>query len=112
MKTKISKKTTEKNVQSHNERIKTFCSMYEMSRPEAKKAVNLIDNYLPYGYTRQVRSLVATHKKEVSSQSIRLIKKGAYRNDIVFKCLLQVAAENKKNGVAARKTIKKITKTE
>lgn len=106
MKTNLAKNIISMNVHSHNNRVAAFCEYYNLTEEEAKSAVELLDEYLGYGYTAEVLVLALRDKMDVSSQSIRLIKSGAYKNELVFQYLIEVAADNKANGVAAQSKIK------
>ena len=111
METNVAKNNKQIDVQIHNARVLSFCEYYGLTEEEAISAIDLLDNHLRYGYTSEVIMLALRDKIQLTSQSIRLIKTGAYKNETVFKYLLEVAAENKADGVAAQRTIKeKLTK--
>lgn len=106
MKTNITEKKIPIDMRLHNARIKAFCEFYLLTEEEARSAIELLDENLGYGYTSEVLSLALRNEVQITAQSIRLIKNGAYKNERVFKFLLEVAADNKADGVAARLEIK------
>tara|TARA_R100000306_G_C4366297_1_gene137801 strand:- start:809 stop:1144 length:336 start_codon:yes stop_codon:yes gene_type:complete len=106
LKTNLKKNSEQIDVQSHNARISAFCEFYNLTPEEAESAIDLLDNNLGYGYTADVIALALRNETQITSQSIRLIKRGAYKNQTVFDFLLEVAATNKSDGKKAQNSIK------
>lgn len=106
MKTNLKKNPEQIDMQLHNERLNAFCEFYELSIEEAESAIDLLDNNLGYGYTSDVIALALRNESQITSQSIRLIKIGKYKNQKVFDFLLEVAATNKSEGNKAQNSIK------
>lgn len=106
MKTNLKKNIEQMDMRLHNSRIKAYREFYFLTEEEAISAIDLLDNNLGYGYTGDVIALALRNEVLISEQSIRLIKNGAYKNENVFNFLLEIAADNKAEGVAARQQIK------
>ena len=92
---------------SHNLRIESFKKNYNLSEEEAKSAIELLDNFLPHGYSEQIIVLALRNKENITANSVRLIKAGNYKNARVFKYLIEFAAEKKAIELAAHVDIKK-----
>jgi len=92
---------------SHNLRLENFKKYYNLSKEEATSAMNLLDHHLPHGYSEDIVALALRNQVNVSSQSVRLIKGGHYKNTKVFEFIIEFAAERKANELAAHSSIKK-----
>jgi len=92
---------------SHKLRIENFKKYYNLTAEEAESAIELLDEHLPHGYTEDVVALALRNEVNVSSNSVRLIKGGHYKNTKIFDYILEFAAESKANEIAAHKSIKK-----
>lgn len=90
----------------HNQRIDNFKKFYNLSVEEANSATELLDKYLPHGYSEDVVALALRNAVQVSSQSVRHIKAGNYKNTKVFDFIIEFAAENKANEIAAHNSLK------
>lgn len=108
LETNIPQKTEPKNMHSHNVRIKNFKKYYKLTQEEAISAIELLDEYLPHGYSEDIVAMAFQNKINITSQSVRSIKGGHYKNTTVFNYILNFAAEKKANEIAAHNSFKKI----
>tara|TARA_R100000963_G_C4592365_1_gene69098 strand:+ start:76 stop:417 length:342 start_codon:yes stop_codon:yes gene_type:complete len=103
--TNINENITLYDVQMHKERIDAFCNNYSLTEEEALSAIELLDGYLGYGYAQEIVSLALKNEIQVSRQVVRKVKLGHTKNPKIFNLLLEYAAEEKAEGVAARKIL-------
>ena len=91
----------------HNQRISNFSKYYNLSSKEASALIDLFDKYLGHGYTEEIIALASKNNVDVSSQTVRHIRAGNYKNTLIFKFLTDFATSCKIKELAAQKEIKK-----
>lgn len=105
MGTNLNKKNKQNIVHVHKARVKSLCEFYDLTEDEALAAINMLDENLKYGYTKEVMAELEENKN-ISKQVIRHVKAGTTKNPLLFNFLLDFAIKCKFGVVAAQKGIK------
>ncbi len=106
--TKINKNVQDKNMQTHKARISNFQSFYNLTLKQAEEAAVLLDTNLLYGYTDDVKQKTLKNKRVFTKQTIRFVKMGYRKNSVIFKYLIELAADLKARAGAAVETVKDV----
>jgi len=77
LETNLNKKSKQKNVQLHKERLIAFQKFYSLTEIEAESTMKLLDDKLKYGYSEEI---VSRAKKDNYETSNQVAWKDSYRS--------------------------------
>ena len=110
MGTNITTKKVADNVQSHKTKIELYVEHYSLTVEEATQLLELFDKHIEYGYTELIIAMAAGRGKGYTSQVVRNVKNGYYKNQELFNMLIEFVTTQECEAVAAANLLASVAK--
>lgn len=76
-----------------NTNINKFIQLYDMQLHIAEKTFDLLNKYLPYGYSSEITNRAKLKGLKTNDQRVRMVKAGIQKDIIILDLLIDLAKE-------------------